>query len=278
MKISIQGQLGSFHNIAQKQFRPGSVPITRTTFREVFNDVKSGEADYGIVAIENSLYGSINEVYDQLLHADLHIVGEVYLRIVHCLITLPGATQLDISDIYSMRPAIAQCDRWIDQHLPRADVHAMHDTAESVEFIKQQADRSKAAIASEEAAKLHQLPVLKKGIETNKMNYTRFIVLSQTPNDIDGGTKTSLTINLNGSLRAGALHNALGSFAERQINLCKIESRPIPGTHWEYMFYIDLEGSPSDATVQAGLNELKANGHQLTVLGSYPAGHMPQPD
>ena len=276
MQISIQGRKGSFHHIAATQLHPKCEVLQRETFRNVFSDVDSSQADLGIVAIENSLYGSINEVYDQLLHSTLHIVGEVYLRVEHCLIGQPGAKISDITDVYSMRPAIAQCTQWIDEHLHDADIHAMHDTAESVEFIKDTADSSKAAIASAQAAKINELPILVKGIETNKVNYTRFIVLAKTENGLHGANKTSLAVHLNKSLQAGALHNALGSFANRGINLSKIESRPIPGTHWEYMFYIDLEGTPNEEIIAAALKELEQNEHKIKVLGSYTAGHMPK--
>jgi prephenate dehydratase len=275
MKISLQGRLGSFHHIASRQVDESAEILQRETFRKVFADTQSGEADLGIVAIENSLFGSINEVYDSLLHSDLHIVGEVYLRIVHCLIGVEGAKLEQISDVYSMRPAIAQCTKWLDDNLPEADVHERHDTAEAAEYVKQLSDPTKAAVASIEAAKINDLAILERGIETNKANYTRFIVLSKKPNGIEKATKTSLIVNLNKSLKAGSLHNALGVFSSRDINLSKIESRPIPGTHWEYMFYIDIDGSPVEPRIAEALAELETNKHEVRLLGSYIAGKMP---
>lgn len=274
-KISIQGQSASYHDIARlKYFGNCEAIISRNTFRGVFKDVSSGRADYGVVAIENSLYGSINQVYDLLLNSDVYIAGEVFLRINHCLIGLPGASLSDIKSIYSQREAIAQCETWIDAILPETEVHDMHDTAGSVEYVKQTNDMSKAAIASEAAAKLHQLEVLEQGIETNKQNYTRFIVIANNKESSPDSDKSSII--LTAANKPGSLYEVLGIFNELSINLTKLESRPIPGKPMEYMFYLDFEKAINDPSSIKLLDKLNKAGHETAVLGSYQAANIPK--
>ena len=278
-KISIQGQRKSYHDQAQqKYFGNGHELLCRDNFRAVFRDVVAGVSDYGVAAIENSLYGSINEVYDQLLRSDCFIVGEIYVRIHHCLISTNEARLDTIKRVYSQREALAQCAVWLDEHLPDVDIHEMSDTAGSVTRVAEWNDPSRAAIASAPAADELDLRILARGIETNKQNYTRFIVLNKNKEFLDGADKTSIILNLNKSTKAGSLYDALGVFERHKLNLTKLESRPIPGDVWRYMFYIDFETNIDDNNTKTVLSELKELGHEVTLLGSYKTGQMPDPD
>jgi prephenate dehydratase len=277
MKVSIQGQPGSFYDIAaRKYFGPQYSPVCRNTFAEVFADIESGAAAFGLAAIENSLYGSINQNYDLLLkYEDIGIKGEIYLRVEHCLIGLPGTELKDIKEVYSHPVALAQCEEFLNSKLPHAEQLGHHDTAGSVAEIKSLDDPSKVAIASEAAAKLHGMTVLRRNIETHHQNYTRFIVLSKNGEVPIDATKTSFVLTKlrnDTDLKAGSLYRALGCFAKRGINLSKIESRPVIGKAWHYIFYMDFDTGLNDPEAQDALKELTELGAEYRVLGSYKQG------
>lgn len=272
-KISIQGEIGSYHHqVARQLFGKSSQFICQPTFKHVFADVVKGESEYAVVAIENSSVGSINEVYDLLRLSNLYIVGERYMRISHCLIGLAGARLADITNVHSHPMALLQCENYIGKSLANADVHERHDTAESVEFIKNMGDKSQAAIASVEAAKIHGLTVIDNDIETDKHNYTRFLVLHKRNGVKNDVNKTSIIVQL--ADRPGSLYHALGCFEKEGINLSKIESRPIMGKGWRYYFYIDFEAGIIEPRAKRALKCLTEQGHELTVLGSYRKGEM----
>lgn len=265
--VSIQGTPASFHDIASRQFFGNDINLDcQHNFKDVFASLKSNTADFAVVALENSLYGSINEVYDLLLNYKFWIIGEVYLRIEHCLIGLPGSSTTSIQEVHSHPVALAQCEDYIDTKLAHAERFEHHDTAGSVADVKKWNDITKAAIASELAAKLHGLSVIAKNIESNKENYTRFVVLQKNRQDLNTN-KTSMIIQTDNS--PGALYRALGTFADRHINLSKLQSRPIIGSAWKYMFYIDVEAGILDATLTEALLQLEDQGCNVVVLGSY---------
>lgn len=275
MTIAIQGQQASFHDSAAKQlYGSESGRVYAETFQDVFVALADGRAERGMCAIENSLYGSINEVYDLLLKNHCQIVGEVYLHIEQCLIGLPGARLEDITKVYSHPVALAQCEAYLDATLHQAEREEFHDTAGSVALVKQLADQTVTAIASREAAELHGLTVLAASIETNKQNFTRFIALAKEPaTPPAASTKTSLILETDH--QPGALYAALGAFAKRGINLSKLQSRPIIGKAWQYMFYVDVEAAADSPGCTEALAELAAQQCRVTLLGSYPAGQMP---
>jgi len=193
------------------------------------------------------------------------------LRIEQCLIGLPGSSIQDIKAVYSHPVALAQCTDYLDNTLPSANREEHHDTAGSVKLIKELNDPSIAAIASREAAALYGLEVLADSIETNKENYTRFVCLTNTESDMPANAnKTSLVITTGDT--AGSLHKALGSFADRNINISKVQSRPIIGKAWSYMFYIDALAGTQEESLQAALQELSGQGCTVKVLGSYLNG------
>lgn len=269
-KIAIQGEQASFHDIAAQQFFGADIErVCCDTFAATFAAINDGTADNAICAIENSLHGSINEVYDLLMKYQFPIIGEVYLRIDQCLIGLPGADIQDITEVYSHPVALAQCEDYLDTALLRAKRFESHDTAASVAMVKQRGDKHLAAIAGKAAAELHGLEVLAANIETNEQNYTRFVVLGRPGEAVPTRTKTSLVLRT--SHKPGALYAALGAFAKRSLNLSKLQSRPVIGNAWKYLFYIDIEaGDDSPAFVEA-LAELRAQDCQVSVLGSYRA-------
>jgi len=273
MKISIQGNSGSFHDIAARQlFGTDHTQLQRATFAEVFRDVQTKQADIAIVAIENSSVGSINEVYDLLLKDGVKIVGELYMRISHNLIGHKHTKLSDIQTVYSHPMAILQCEQFLDTKLSQAEVHERHDTAESVEYVASLKDPTLAAIGSARAAKLHKLEILVPDIETDKHNYTRFIVLSLQDNKDKNANKTSVVITAKNI--PGALHKVLGVFANRDINLTKIESRPIIGKGWNYYFYIDLESGLNTSITQDALKELAEYTNSIAILGTYQKGKV----
>jgi prephenate dehydratase len=269
--IAIQGDKASFHDIAAAQYFEGSRDrVFCDTFSRTFEAIATGEADYALCAIENSLYGSINEVYDLLLTNKVRIIGEVYLRIEQCLIGLPGAELDGLVEVHSHPVALAQCERYLDDVLPSVTRMEYHDTAASVSMVAQLQDPSIGAIASRDAAELYGMQIMAPSIETDTQNYTRFVVLSADSDVPDITDKTSLVVRTDGS--PGALYRALGCFAKRSIDLTKLQSRPVVGRAWDYMFYIDVSIGGQDLIFNTIISELEGQSCQVTILGSYKAG------
>ena len=237
------------------------------TFDRVFAAVQNHECDLGFVPVENSLAGSIHRNYDLLLQHQLVITGEHYLRISHCLIGLPGAQISDIRRVISHPQALAQCENTL-RALPGVKIEQVYDTAGSVKMVKELGDPGVAAVASRRAAEIYEMPVLRASIEDNPENYTRFQMIACQAVDPGLDAKTSIVFAMNN--QPSALFRAMSVFALRQIDLTKIESRPLIGKPWEYYFYIDFTGSISDPVVQRALANLQEYCTFLRVLGSYP--------
>src|SRR5579883_1519679 len=240
--VAIQGEIGSYHDIAARHYFGDSYqPLCKDTFDDVYEAVVDGTADFGLSAVENSLVGSIPTVYDLLGNThDVQIIGEIYLGIHHSLLGLPGSTLDGITDIYSHPVALAQCTAFTKKQLPHAATHAAADTAGSAVFVKEAGNPAWAAIAGEHNAPRLGLQVLAKNIENNPQNYTRFLALSRSgpvPTSKQPADKTSLYIqklSRQDDLTPGILHKALGCFAEQNIALTKVESRPTGSTPWQY--------------------------------------------
>ena len=268
IEVASQGQAGSFHGMAAQKFFAGKdiriVPCD--TFRQTFATLRKG-ADYAVAALENSLYGSINDVYDLLLSSRYWISGEVYLRVEHCLLGLPGADVNKISEVHSQAPALGQCQEWLELNLPKAKHVEEHDTAASAQLIKKLGNPHKAAIASEQAGILAGLEVLAKGIETHPENFTRFAIVCRDRVDNNQANKTSFTLVT--AHHPGALYHALGVFNTENINLTKLQSRPVIGEKWHYMFYIDADAGLQEPGMQRALKGLVDQDCQVTILGSY---------
>jgi prephenate dehydratase len=266
--VAIQGEAGSFSHAAARQLLGEDVRLLhRPSFDSLFEAVKSGEADRGLLPIENSLAGSIHENYDRLSSSPLHIVGETQLRVSHCLIGRPGSTLASIRRAASHAVALAQCRRFFAEN-PQIEPVVVYDTAGSVRDLMQGGMASGAAIGSRLSADLYGGQVLREAIEDDPRNYTRFLLLSRDTATAGEASKTSITFVLHN--QPGALHRALGMFASRGVDLAKIESRPLRGRPWEYAFYLDALGDP-DGSAGEAVRELAASAVSLRVLGSYPA-------
>lgn len=271
-KVAIQGYKASYHDQAARQFFGSDIEIVPCdTFKQVFDLVKNNDVDTGVAAVENSLYGSINEVYDLLLKYRLWVGGEAYLRIEHCLIGTPDAQLSSITKVHSQVMALGQCKDWLETHMPQAQLIEEHDTTASVVLVKKEDDQSMAAIASEEAAKLHNMQILARNIEDNPQNYTRFFVLSRQRQAVPQTNKTSLILKTPADTKPGALFRALEVFAKHNINLTMLHSRPLVGKAWHYMFYVDVGIGLDDPTMQTAIKELEKQRCEIIILGSYRA-------
>ncbi len=275
MKIAAQGINGAFHHQAARQFLGDGITIVDCErFDQVFDAVAGGVVDRGIVAIDNSLYGSINDNYDLLLKHMPYIVGEVYLHIKLCLLTKSDIALDEITDVYSQAPALAEAKVFLQEHAPQARIHEYPDTAMSARFVAKSDSKTIASVASEQAGEINGLHVAAESIEDHKHNYTRFFVFSKHPSEVIDADKT--TILLKTSHKPGALYRALGAFANNDINLSKIESRPIVHDHgWDYIFYLDFEAGANDERTKRAFETLKSDHNEFEVLGSYKRGTLP---
>lgn len=267
--VAYQGEPGAFSEKAALQFF-GEDARTQplASFRSVFEKVAEGTYPYGVVPIENSLAGSIHENFDLLLEYDVAIVGELKVRIIHNLIAHPGTRIADIRKVFLHYQAAAQCRDFLQQY-PDWEVRQVYDTAGAVKLIKDQGLKDAAAIASFRAAQNYGLTVLKEGVESDPRNYTRFLILSARHLVNEHSDKTSIIFSTPDT--PGALLNSLKVFSDRNINLVKLESRPIAGKPFEYMFYADLAGSMNQPGVAKALDEVGMTAEFLKVLGSYSA-------
>ena len=272
--VCFHGVPGSFSHKACMQFFGPDVPQQScNAFREIFENVQTGSAAFGIVPVENSLTGSIHENYDLLLEYDVRIVGEVIIRVMHNLIAGDGATEDSIRRVYSHPQVFQQCREFLEKH-PDWDCVACKDTATAAQRVKENNDPEEAAIGSAEAAELFHMTVLRKGIETNPRNFTRFVVIARQ--DLLEGPKNKSSIIYSVSDKPGSLHETLKIFAESAVNLVKLESRPIHSKPWEYLFYADVEIDITDERYAALLSALKSKTEYLKILGSYrKASDMP---
>ncbi len=270
LTVAFQGEHGAFSEHAALNFFKKEIEtVPFRSFDDVFKSVQTKTTTYGIIPIENSLGGSILQNYDLLQRYNLNIVGEIKIRVVHSLIIHERVSLKDIRFIYSHPQALAQCELFL-KRLKNVEAVAVYDTAGAAKFIKEENKRDAAAIANEEAAELYGLKVLKRGIESNHHNYTRFLILSKKMETATSNAKTSIVFSTKDI--PGALFKALSVFALRDINLHKIESRPIMGKPWEYLFYIDFEGSPNDTRCKNALRHLSEITHHLKILGCYAEG------
>lgn len=267
MKVAIQGEPGSFSHEAARHMLPGCAIVPCTRSAEVFDRLQSGKVPVAVIPIENSLAGSVTEHLDLLLARDVFIQRDFHLRIVHNLIAAPGVKRADIRRAFSHPVALDQC-RDFFQLNPLIQATPFYDTAGSVKHVIESKLVDAAGIAGRHAASVYGGRILAAGIEDDKRNFTRFVLLRKSRRVLRGANKTSIAFGLKNV--PGALHKALRVFAERDISLSKIESRPIRGRPWEYVFYVDfLRGD--DKLAKGALLQLRAVADMVKVLGVYPA-------
>src|SRR5271154_2747374 len=266
-RIAFQGERGAFSEEAALKLLGGDIVVVPCgSFDATFSAIQNGSADYVLAPMENSLAGSVHRSFDLLVESGLHIVGEVVIPIVHHLIGVPSASLDTLTSVESHPVALAQCEQFFIQH-PRLKRIVTEDTAGSVREIMHAGDPRRAAVASAWAAEMYGAVILQTHLEDDPENYTRFFLLSSTGEVPEDADKISLVFQL--PHLPGALQQALTPFAQRTINLMKIESRPVRGKPWEYRFYIDLQASSRNAVTAAALKQLGVFAVDLTVLGSY---------
>jgi prephenate dehydratase len=270
MKVAFQGEPGAYSEEASMGYFVAPETVPCETFEEIFTSVSSGKCEFGLIPIENSLAGSIHQNYDLLLQNQLYIVGETFLRVRHCLIGFPGVTKLEIRKVFSHPQALSQCAGYLRSMGVKSE--PTYDTAGSVKLLKALGDHTFAAIASHKAAEIHGMQIIQEGIEDNPENYTRFLAIAPSAVTPTGEAKTSIVFILKN--QPGALFKALSVFALREIDLTKIESRPLAGKPWEYLFYIDFIGAVNEKRVKKALDHLGEYALMLRVFGSYARANI----
>ncbi|HEX7356827.1 MAG TPA: chorismate mutase, partial [Ignavibacteriaceae bacterium] len=274
LKVAIQGIEGSYSYLATNQFFSDSgkeIFFKKfNTFDEVVESVEDSTCDYAILPIENTTSGSINDVYDALTSSNLHIIGEEIFPVKHCLLTLEDVPINSIKKVFTHYQAARQCSKFL-KSIPNAEVELLSDTAKSVEFIKEKGDKTFAAIASRESAEVFGVVVLRQDIANQQGNFTRFLVCSRDPISVDERIPAKTSLILATSHKPGSLVETLSVFRDHNINMTKLESRPIIGNPWEEMFYLDFQGNIQNQKVKQLLDEVGKHTRYLKVLGCYPA-------
>jgi len=267
MRVSFQGEKGSYSHEASEVYFGEHVAVRPCrTLREVFHAVEAKRVAFGVVPIENSYEGSINESHDLLATTTSKVCGEVEVRVRHCLIARPGTKQSEIRTVYSHPQGLAQCAKYLRSH--RLEAVPSYDTAGSVKLVKAMRSSKVAAIASRRAAQLYAMRIISEGIEDSGANYTRFLILGRKLASPSGDDKTSVIFGV--EHKPGSLYRALQALSSRKINLTKIESRPVKDTPWQYNFFVDFQGHVQDRACREALRGLKEKATFVKVLGSYP--------
>ena len=271
--IAYQGVEGAYSFLAGEKFFRGQLDNCSfegyKSFADVVAAVENGQADYAMLPIENTTAGSINAVYDLLLATKLNIVGEEVFPVQHCLLGIEKAPLSTIRRIYSHYQALAQCSDFLSR-LKNCDQETYMDTAEAAKKISVEGDPSQAAIASEEAGRIYGLKVLKRNLANQRENFTRFVVVATRPGQVDSRVPCKTSLVLSTGHHEGALLKALAILDEHKINLTKLESRPMQGSPFTYIFYLDFEGNASDPKIQEALVRLSGATNYLRILGTYP--------
>ncbi|HEY7531967.1 MAG TPA: prephenate dehydratase [Nitrospiraceae bacterium] len=266
-KVAYLGPRATFtHMACMQKFGSSAQYVPVTSIKDVFSEVERGRAHFGVVPIENTTEGVVNHTLDMFIDSTLLIYGEVLQEVSHHLLSKSGAID-EVKKIYSHPHAIAQCRHWLETNLPHIPSSEVASTARAAEMCVD--DPSAGAIASELAAQLYGLKVIKARIEDNINNFTRFLVLSQKPPERTGKDKTSLMLSVKD--KVGALYDLLRPFASHGLNMTKIESRPSRRKAWEYIFFVDVEGHVEEERVKKAVDEIKSRCLFMKVLGSYPS-------
>lgn len=273
MQVAFLGPQSTFtHMAAMQQFGLSAHLVPLKSIPSVFEEVERGRAHYGVVPVENSTEGVVNHTLDMFIGSELQVIAEIMLEISHNLLSKTG--NLDqISKVVSHPQALAQCRHWFEENLPEIPLVDVGSTAAAAQLAAE--DESTAAIASDAAVVQYGLKVVKAKIEDNPNNYTRFLVIGTKTPEKSGHDKTSIMFSVKDE--PGILYRMLEPFSKRQINLSKIESRPMKQKAWEYIFFLDLIGHTDDQAITDAIEELRTHCHFLKVLGSYPIARQEKP-
>lgn len=271
MIVAFQGVKGAYSEDAVFSWDAGAVALECPEFVDLFDAVRTGRADLGMLPVENSIEGSVTAANDLLFRSDLKVVGEVMVHIRHCLIGHTDAELKDVRRVYSHPQALAQCRDLLTSHPQWQKVPAF-DTAGSVQMIKERGMREEAALASRRAASTYGMKVLLEDVQSVKNNITRFFVLSRE-GSAERGNKTALAFTTKN--RPGALFECLKTFAAYDVNITKLESRPWHGRTWEYVFYLDLDGDAREGKVAEALAELRESASCVRIFGSFAKAAQP---
>jgi arogenate/prephenate dehydratase len=264
VKLAYQGEPGAYSEAAARAYGGSEVEtLPCKAFDDVFAAVADGRATHGVLPLENSIGGTIHRNYDLLVEHDLPITGEIELDVVHCLQALPGTRLADVTVVYSHPQALAQCERFLKGL--GVTVEAVYDTAGGAKLVAEQRLAGAAALASRRAAEVFGLEVLQEAVQDYEFNITRFAIIGGVPSP--GANKTTLVFALPST--PGALFKALSVFAVREINLSKLESRPLRGRPWEYLFYIEVDARADDSACAEAITQLGEFAQMLRVLGTY---------
>lgn len=267
LNVGFQGEAGAYSELAIKALfeQPRTVPYH--SVHKVFEAAEIGSVDFGVVPLENSHAGSINDSYDLLVRHGVQIVAETIVRISHCLLAPPGTSMKDVRVVFSHTQALEQCEEFLDSL--QAERVAVHDTAGAARIVAEEGKEGSAAIASAEAAQLYRLEVLASDIEDRADNSTKFVAIGRSRSDLFGPPERTSIVFATADV-PGALYTCLKEFADRSLNLSKLESRPSRAKAWQYHFYLDLDAPATDPVAQEALTALAEHTSFLRVLGSYP--------
>ncbi len=274
--VGVQGGKGSYHEQAARQhFGPGAQIAYLHTFRDVFDALSAGEITDAVIAIANNRYGFVTDAFSELMrrHQEVSIRGEVYVRIKHQLLGVPGATIRSITEVYSQGVALGQCSEFLASAMPKARLIESEDTARSAEFVATSADKHKAAVASAQAAEIYGLDVIGHDIQDEENNMTRFLVMGANKTRTrQAGNKT--TALLNTSQHPGALVDALLPFKKQKINISTLHSTFLPNTGFEMQFLVEFDAGMQEPAMQAVMSQLTGVGAKLTAMGTYRAQQL----
>ena len=266
-RLVYPGVPGSYSEEAMRSFFGDAEQVENvTTFPEVIARLQNGEADYGVLPVENTSTGAVDDTLDLLAHSGLYIVGEVVLDINHCLLAVPGAQLSDIKEVYSHQQGLSQSSEFLNA-LSGVKLVPYYNTAIAAKYVAESGDKTKAAVASLRNAELYGLEILAENINRKHKNNTRFVILSQHRESEEGADKISIAFTL--PHRSGTLYRLLSRFSEAELNLLHIESRPLPDKNFEYLFYIDFSGNLGDSKVAEALEKVRQDCTWVRVLGNY---------
>ena len=266
-RVVFQGAEGAYSQMAMEQYFGTDVKSFHVeTFRDAMTAIEEGSADFAILPLENSTAGIVNENYDLLVEFENYIVGEQIIKIEHCLLGVPGATLFDIQTVYSHPQSLMQSAKYLSEHGDWRQI-SMQNNAFAARKVSQEQDKSQAAIASSRAGEIYGLEVLKQGVNQSSTNSTRFIIVTNQKIFKKDAGKVSICFEI--PHESGSLYHMLSHFIYNNLNMTKIESRPINGRNWEYRFFIDFDGNLADSSVKNALRGLREEATNMKILGNY---------